>query len=176
MTLGLRQFGWHDGVPTFRDSALLGMYARAAAEGSLRWLNVEGDLPDGPAFLRAVKTAFYFAEVLRAGQSCGMVWLNRHEQRRAHVHFCFWHCVRGPVGRAIGRQVMARLTTLRQADGSYALDVIWGVVPADNRRAVAFLVRCGATVTGPIEKYVWDAATGCSRDGVHFHFCRRCEP
>jgi hypothetical protein len=148
------------------------MYFRSVEEKTMPALNFEGDLPNAEAFIRAAKSAFFFAEFFHKNTSCGFTWLNRFEHRRAHAHFCFWRPSPGPSPLVLGPMVMESLLNLKHAQGGYLIDCIWGIAPAANVPAVMALKVCGVTVSATVENYIWDAASQKSVDGVHFHITR----
>ena len=136
--LCLRSYFIFDGIPSFRDSQLLTFYDRICAEGSLPAMNYEGKLSGAREFLAAVKSAFYFADVHFNDRSVALVWLNRFENRRAHIHFCIWKCARGRQMLEFGPLILSALLDLRDRQhGECILDCLWGVVPAVNRSAIS---------------------------------------
>jgi hypothetical protein len=79
----------------------------------------------------------------------GVVYLAEQEGTCARIHFAFLPTAasrsqsRLPVPVAMGRFAVASL--LRDMDGgTYILDTVVGVTPADNGPAVKMILRCGA--------------------------------
>ena len=155
-----------------RDSHLTGFYHRMLEEGAMARINIEGSINSEAQFVAAAKAAFVFAEIMDGGDSLGIVWLNRYEHRRAHLHYCLWKRYFGPVAIEISKDVISKMFELSFSDGSPVLDCIWGVTPASNRLAVNFNIRAGATMSGVIRNYIWDDSAKKSINGYIFHFTR----
>lgn len=160
-----------DGVPSMRDSDIAALYDRMAADGTLGDINYEGAVGDAAALVRVVKSARYFAVIRADGHDAGLVWLNRWQPRRAHLHFCLFSCAWGAGSDAIGRDVLARLFTI-QYQGVPCLDMLWGVVPTANMRAAAYVEKCGGRIGCRLPNYIWNAALGRSEDGLLFYISR----
>lgn len=161
-----------DGVPSLRDSQLGALYARMAADQTLAVMNYEGQLNDAAQFIAAAKAAAYFALVRRDGAEVAVVWLNRYELRRAHLHFCVFAEAWGAGSVALGRAVMERLINLRGPQGAFSLDVIWGVIPQSNINAARYVQHCGGKLCAPIPNYVWCAERQRCEPGVVFYYTR----
>lgn len=171
MKIDLRCYFVVDGVPSMRDSRIVQLYERMAADGTLAQINYEGRIPSGAALVQAAKAAIYFAVVCADGEEVAIVWLNRWQPRRAHLHFCMFSNGWGKNSQAIGRAVLAHLFTIT-TNGTPCLDMIWGIAPATNERACAYVQSCGGQLSGLIPNYVWNAAAGCSEAGYLFHITR----
>lgn len=171
MAFELRPFLRIDGVPTMRDSEIAAYYDQMVADGTISEINYEGKVPDAAALIRAAKAAQYFAVVVADGQEVGLVWLNRYEPRRAHLHFCVFSNGWGENCEAMGSWVLAQLLAIEH-EGEYCLDVIWGIAPKANVRALAYVEQCGGQVLGVVPHSIWNAARGCSEDGVFFYLTR----
>lgn len=155
-----------DGIRTYRDSEILELYRRLAAEGGAHVFR-DGSVKDEAAFLRMAKapgTAFLVAHV--RGRRAGVCWLNRFQGRFAQCNFFVFREFWGKDAKALGSWCLRKILSARTRDGDYLFDMLVGITPADNPAAVAFALRCGWVRRGVLPKGAFDAATGVSSPAV----------
>ena len=79
----------------------------------------------------------------------GIVWLNNWRYNSASGHFCFFPHTWGKSAKETGRKVIKYwFDTFNTKD--LKLDVIFGKIPATNKRAVKFAQEIGLTKIGEI--------------------------
>jgi hypothetical protein len=177
MNVNLKRYFVYEGVPYLGerlcpDRVLVGFYERMQRDGTLAEINYEGQVPDVAAFVRIARGADYFAAVESDGEAVAVVWLNRYAGRRAHLHFCTFATIWGEWTVPVGKQVLDQLIHFKDEHG-YLMDVIWGIVPTANRRALEYALACGGVLCGTIPGYIWNAAEKRSEAGAIISYTRR---
>jgi hypothetical protein len=159
-------YGEVDGVRNHRDSEIRALFERVVQEGGGHVFR-DGTIPDAAAFIRVARmpsVAFYVLYV--RGEVAGACWLNRFQCRFAQLHFFAFRKFWGRDALGLGRHVLRELLYMTVPDGGYLLDMLLGIVPADNRFAVAFTQRCGGKLAGVLPRGSLDAAKGRSGPAV----------
>lgn len=136
-------YGKVDGIRTYKDSEILGLYTRVMVESGAQMFR-DGSIKDGQAFLRMAKSAgvaFHVAYV--RGKLAGCVWLTGFQDRLAQVHFCVFREFWGKDALGLGRHCLRELIHKTCTDGEYWLDMLLGLTPADNPLALRFAKMCG---------------------------------
>lgn len=172
MKIELKPYCLVDGVATMRTSDLVRLYERMQIDDTARLMNYEGQVPNAFAFVQIARSAAFFARVMADGVPVAVVWLNRWEHRRAHLHFCVFKTAWGDPAVEIGKYVVNELIHMKGSEGQYLFDVLWGAIPSTNRMAAAFLKRCGAREGGLLPNYIYNAVTGQSEDANIFYYIR----
>lgn len=153
-----------DGIRTFRDSDIRGLFERCMAEGGAHVFR-DGSIPDAEAFLRTAKSAVFYVLYAR-GKEAGAVWLNRFQGRFAQLHFFIFKKFWGKDALGLGRHVLREVLHARTKAGDYVLDMVLGIVPENNRAAVAYTQRCGGRRNGRLPFGCLDAGSGASGPAV----------
>lgn len=175
MTVQITPYAHFDGIPSFRDSEIIGIYNQMVKEQTAS-IFVEGDIANAVQFLGAMKANSTFLFVAHEHRDPLMVaWLNRVEHKRANVHFCAFKKIWGIRTVEIGKSLIDHIFELKNnITGEYLIDVIHGVVPSTNRAAIGFVPRCGGKIVGEIPNYIWSHAAEQSESGIMFYYARRC--
>ena len=112
----------------------------------------------------------HFWAVYWKGQAAGFVWLNDMREKSARVHFAFFRKAwgRGPEAPSIilARFMNATLLRLKDANGEYMLDMLYGFTPKRNQIAIKRMQLTGVVIQGEIPHGAWFADTGKSEDAV----------
>ncbi len=141
-----------DGIPTFADSFIMGLYERMKAQGSLSdvFYAYDPQLLGPEQFLDLFKFGSNRLWVIfHNGEVSGFFWLNDFAEKSAMIHYCFFKNIWGPQSAVLGRYILDYLLGLRSETGP-VFDVITGLTPVTNRLAVRFLEKVGMTVVGKI--------------------------
>lgn len=175
MKVSLIPYAWNDGVPTFRDSQVMDLYARMEADGTAADSFHDGSVRCAADFLRCMKTGpswlYVFADHHRG--PVGIGWINNIRLKSASGHFCFFSSVWGQKDLPeLGFWGVQRLLRMTGSDGQYLFDMFWGLLPVENHLAVKFVSRAGGHKLGVLPNGLWDAARGCSVDGMLYYFVR----
>lgn len=136
-----------NGIPTLRDSELLGLYHRMAAEGS-----ASAAWPYGPErWMMEMKERRSLLYVVMVDESPGgMLWLNDFRGKYAHVHLVVFREFHGRDHVEKGRFAVQSVLQGKDALGRYAFDGFVGMIPEWNRVAVAYALRCGFRKVGVV--------------------------
>lgn len=81
----------------------------------------------------------------------GVAWLNHHSGTKAFAHFLFLRKAWGEHTLKAGRVGLEYWFSFKVGDEPL-FDVILGLIPSDNRRAIGFVRRLGFSVLGEIPK------------------------
>ena len=145
-----------DCIPTLRDSDLLHLYDRMAAEGSAvaayphgreHWLSE----------MKSRRSLLYV--VLVNHEPGGMLWLNDFRGRYAHAHLVVFKKFHGRQHIDKGRFAVLSVLNGKDAQGRYVFDGFLAMVPEWNRLATAYARACGFKKVGvvPFGHYNVDA-------------------
>ena len=145
-----------DGIPTFTDSFIMGLFDRVQDEGLFQSLFYDGETKTANDFLSMFKFGSNQLFVLVIEKEvAGIVWLNNFEVRRAEFHFCFFKNLRGKRSFEIGKKVVLELLNM-EANGKPMFDLLTGLTPENNRAARLWCKKLGFKTLGAIPSAVYD--------------------
>lgn len=153
-----------DGIRTYPDSEIRALYTRLVDEGGGHVFR-DGSVRDAEGFVRMAKATPFFVLYVR-GKIAGAVWLNRFQSRFAQCHYFIFREFWGESATGLCRYCQREILTQRREDGEYCLDMMLGLIPADNRLAVAYALRCGWRNSGVLPFGSYCARTGASGPAV----------
>ncbi len=132
-----------DGIKTFKDSEIMGLYDRMDKEGVAEVTFSDGSVINRSEFLDMAKNVGFFT-VSTDVETVGFVWVTDIYMRKAQVHFCFFrsHKEWAKKGVEIGKKTASSLINLKDGNG-YVFDVLLGITPKSNVPAVLWLHRIG---------------------------------
>jgi len=161
-----------DGIPTFRDSDIRGLFDRMVSDGSADLCCRYGEnIDDAKTFLRAMKRSLLFV-VYVDGEISGCIWLNGFEARWARCHWVLFSNQWGRDSEVIGRQVLQDIMNMKSEDGQYRWDVLIGFTPSANVRAVNYCRKSGGIILGEIPNVMWNKKTKESELGTIVYYVR----
>ena len=142
------------------------VWARMEAEGTAGVVFCDGTVTDAPAFAEEMNAPHVHPFcVLRDGLLAALLWLTNLEGRSCRGHFVvfreFW-----PESRALGAFALRKLLAQTYDDGSHCFDVVLGMIPRRNMRAVNVARKAGFAYIGTIPNAAWIAAERKSEDMV----------
>jgi hypothetical protein len=141
-----------DGIPTFKDSDILGLYRRVYEEGLGDQLFYDGSIKDEQQFLQLMKSPGAILHVVLAPDDhpVAMWWLNRLERTHATCHFTLFVELFGTKDRVpIGKEAM------RICFDHLGYEVIMGMTPSDNKFALGYARKVGFKEVGEVPHYLW---------------------
>ena len=152
-----------EGVPTFTDSQLAHVFAKAKAERLLPLVMYNLD----PNMTAATFVRFYKNDLGRLlwlvfydGKLAGWVWLDDFANRAARSHFCFFRWVsEARLTEEVGRETFRQLFNMKFRGGTM-LQVIRAEMPAFNKPALWFLEKLGLKIVGEIPNGAYRSSTG----------------
>lgn len=152
-----------DGIRTFTDSFIKDLYNRAIVD-NLEYVFGDGSIDSPETFLAAMKSGNnqLFVIDVDGNKTVGFVWVNRFESRFARGHFCFFREFWGRVPVEAGKKFLKECVK--------PLDMIMGIVPYANWRAILFCTKIGMEVVGVLPKSCWNKRKKKSEDGVIVYY------
>ncbi|RLB94836.1 MAG: hypothetical protein DRH26_00105 [Deltaproteobacteria bacterium] len=161
-----------DGIRTAADSDIKRLFARTVEDGSDKIVFYEGTIKTVCDFLAMAKSGnVLFYIVLIGVDTVGYVWVNRLENKTAHFHFCSFKEYWGK-NEEMGRHILTTILGWKNKEGRYMLDLLIGYIPAWNKRAIAFSLKCGGKSAGTIPNAIWNGETQKSEDAVFIYYTR----
>lgn len=141
-----------DGVPTFKDSEIAVLWDRIWEEGVGNSVFFDGTIKDRDHFIDLMAgnnnflyLIYYHAELV------AMFWINRIEKTHCYCHFT---CFKNVWGTQIA--IDAGKIGIDCCLNILGFDVVLGLLPAKNRRALRYLEKVGLKVVGTIPNILWD--------------------
>lgn len=164
-----------DGIRTFKDSEIKGFYDRMVRDGVAPIVFHDGEVRSSDDFLKMVKglgVALYV--VFYDDDPAGLIWLTHFEAKSCRVHFTsfseIWDEDTVAIGKEAINQVLYMTTTVGGDD--YVFDVLLGLIPSRNVRAIKWLKKVGLTIVGEIPNALWDAEKAESIHGTLLYLIR----
>ena len=158
-----------DGVPTFKDSDIMSFYDRMVKDGTADDVFQDGSIRSAENFLDAMKGPNNFLIVGHwQCEPAGVMWANRFQSKFAQNHFCafseFW-------GNPNILLQCGRYGSLYMLE-HLGLDMIMGLVPSYNKRAIKIVVASGGKIIGELPKGSFNIRTGKSEPTVVLSYTR----
>ena len=177
-----------DGVPTFRDSEIMDLYDRMVSDGTSETVFSDGSVNSRDDWLRSmtsgdnklyvmkivdagdpgrgILSAYPRPEGIENGSAALVLWLNGFEGKVARMHWAcfkeFWNKGSVEMMKFALREIMGLEdhNAFHMGRGGYFLDVLIGLVPVTNTRAIEFSRKCGAVAETVIPYGI------CGRDSI----------
>ena len=162
-----------NGIRTFKDTDVMGFYDRMEKDKTAPVVFHDGQIRDAKGFLRFMRSPGVALYVVYAdNELAGLLWLTDAKPKTCMVHFVafseFWQ----NNSVEIGRTSIARIMEMKDKSGAYLFDVLQGLLPSWNTRAIKWLKAIGLEVVGEIPKVLWDAQRNSSVDGTLLYLTR----
>jgi len=158
-----------DGVPTFKNSDIIGIYDRMVEEGTADRTFYDGSIRSGEQFLAAMKGPNNFLIVIYWNDELSAVmWANRFQCKWAQNHFC---CFRNVWGNHKVIHEMGRVSCLWLLD-NLKLDCLFSMIPESNKPAIASVLGAGATIVGTSPFGAYNYKTGKSEGAVWISYTK----
>ena len=153
------------------NTELAHLWRELRSSGTASAVFYGGQVHDEYEFVNLVRLhCNHFWAVYWKGHPAGFVWLNDMREKSARVHFAFFRNAwgRGPEAPSIilARFMNAPLLRLKDANGEYMLDMLYGFTPKRNQIAIKRMQLTGVVIQGEIPHGAWFADTGKSEDAV----------
>lgn len=160
-----------DGIPTMTNSFIEGLYRRMQEDGTADTVFYDGTVRDAAGFLRKMRyenIALYAVYADR--ELAGVLWLNGFEGRFARCHWCVFSPYWGKGSVEIGKASLRQILALTEGGGRHLYDMLLGVLPSSNERAVAYCLKCGGKRAGAVPNLVY--MDGKSAEGTIIYYTR----
>jgi hypothetical protein len=164
------QYGHIDGIPTFRDSSIMGLYDRMEKDQTDKIVFHDGSIRNRDEFLSLMKRSV-LAVAMIGETPLGFGWLTDIYMKRAQAHFCMFSEVWGHAVE-IGIALVEYLSEI-QYQGDYLTNVLIGYVPSSNKAAIKFAQLCGGKVLGEIPQAAYFEDKGKSEPATIVYYQRR---
>lgn len=163
-----------DGIPTFKDSDLMEMFDKVERDGTVGAIFFDGSVKTRQEFATMMKqpgVRFFGVYVHSSTTPVGFIWLDMFMQKTARGHFCAFSEYWGDAYK-IGHEVLVQLLTMKDKEGNYVLDAIYGFTPEDNELALAALQAAGFRVAGVLPNAFYYESDKESHAGVMMYYNR----
>jgi hypothetical protein len=164
-----------DGIRLFTDTEVMALYDKISRDGLTEIVFPHGDITDARSFLEEMKTGssnlyvVYVDDTIQAG----IIWLNRFEGKACRVHFTSFSESWGMDTVHIGREAIKQILYMTNKHGEYVFDVLQGLTPSANIRAIRWLEKIGLKCAGEIPNVLWDAKKNESVNGTLMYLTRQ---
>ena len=162
-----------DGIPTFTDSFIRGLFERMSEEKLVERVFYDGTVTTSDQFLQMMKHGINRLFVIEFKEEiAGLCWLNNFSTRRAEFHFCFFSNLRGLDAVTVGRDVVCDLLYMEDAAGNPVFDLLFGMTEVDNKPARFWCKGMEFGYMGVLPSAVWNAGLQKSVP-AHFWYTER---
>lgn len=156
-----------DGEPALTDIKLAQTFRRIVYEKTANKTFHAEPIRDTRTFISFAKDKkheMYF--VVCDGDDAGFFWLKQFGPKSAFINYCFFKDYWGRKSLDISKACMDYIFSRKDCREDFALDVLLGLTPADNKLAVKFLIANGMKVLGKVPKVLYDCEKNKTVDGV----------
>ena len=144
------------------------VWRRLEDEGTARVIFCDGSVRTAEEFAAEMAAAHVHPFCIRVeNEVAAFVWLTNLEGRMCRGHFAIFRQYMR-YARFIGAHARNFLLSTRYENGEYCFDVLLGMVPAENIRAVNVVKKAGFIYNGRIPKGGWMADRRTSIDMLIF--------
>lgn len=171
MKIELLPYAEIDGISTMTNSFVMGLYDRMKEDGTADIVFYDGSVRDADGFLRKMRYENIALYAVYADQKlAGVVWLNGFEGRVARCHWCVFspYWAKGSV--EIGKASLRKILAIKERGGAYLYDMLLGILPSSNERAVRYCLKCGGRKAGVVPNLV--CMNGKSAEGTIIYYTR----
>ena len=148
-----------DGIPTFRDSEIKGLWEKLEQEGIPRTFSRSSYFKCSEDFLYEMKNHNSLYVVMEEKQLVGVFWLNHFQEKFCQIHYWFYRKWWGQTER-LGREIFSAIFSWGVFDGLY------GILPKDNSLAVRLAKKCGWKEIGVLPFGFYDEKEKVSKPSV----------
>lgn len=150
------------------------IWARVDAEGVAETVFCDGSVQTAEDFAAEMnKPHVHPFRVYCCGKLAAVVWLTNLEGKSCRGHFVvfkeFAH-----YSRHIGKFMLEYLLSMKFSDGSHCFDVVIGIIPSFNFRAINLVKKSGFAYVGDIPFFIWVEKEKASASGAVFAATRSC--
>lgn len=163
-----------DGIPTFTNSEIMGIYDQMVSEGTEKKVFLDGLVTSRETFLNEIQSQDTLNFIVtNDGVRCALARITHFRQYTAHCHVLKLGDFKGQDVVASAKFTMKKLMHLKIGN-RYMVDVLYGLVPITNIPMLSLAKAMGMISIGIIPMAVYDYWESKSLDGV-FMYCTRSE-
>lgn len=160
-----------DGIRTFTDTFIAGIYARMIDDGVADLVFYDGSVRSPKAFVDLLKGSVSYVIFLHE-LPAGVAWINRLQSRWGQFNFCCFSHVWGRDSVAVGRYAVKTLIHQQDNQGTYIWDAFLGIMPVCNTYACGYVLKCGGKKIGVLPNGCWFADEKISKDALLVSYTR----
>jgi len=147
-----------DGIPTFTDSFIRGLFERMEKEDLVHRVFYDGTVSTPDQFLLTMKHGMNRLFVVEfGGEIAGFCWLNNFTLRTAEFHFCFFENLRGQDAVDVGKSIISAMLAMEDGRGNPLFDLLFGMTAVDNTPARFWCKAMGFGYLGMLPSAAWNA-------------------
>ena len=151
-----------DGAYSLPDSVMKGIYSTMVRYHLDKIVFYSGGMNEDN-FLLFMKSPQNVVHTIWEGDEIGIIaWVNGFGANFAYAHFCCFPRTWGSTSIELGRRSLEYWFNFKKDDGTYLFDVVLGLVPAHNKKAISYIKKVGASILGTIPRM----KCGNKKDGV----------
>lgn len=165
-----------DGIPTFRDSELKGLYEQLVKEETADTVFYDDTVNSANDFLDFMKyrgNSLYVVYKPKDNTPIGFFWINGFERTFCRLHFAVFKHFWGKDTVGVGKQTVKMILSLKDEQGEYLWDVILGILPSWNKFAIEYIKLVGCKVVGEIPHLTHSKRKGKSVPGTLIYITRK---
>ena len=160
----------------FTDEYLAQVYRRIVSEETVHKVFHDGSVKNTNDFIKFIRNKdneIYFVEY--DGKEAGFFWLTRFLQKSAFIGYCFYKNFWGRKTLTVSQLCIDYIFNKKDEYEQFALDVLLGLTPANNKLAIKFLLKNGMTVLGKIPGILYNYTENAATDGILSFKHRNCK-
>ena len=143
-----------NGSKTFSDEALVSIFDQIKQDNTLSTVFYGGTVRNADDFLAFVKSPSNYMSVVAVNKDItGIGWINGVSDNHAMGHFCFFRSSWGKYTQDMGQALLDYWFSFPGDDGPL-FDLLIGMVPSFNARAIDYVKSLGFVELGEIPKMV----------------------
>ena len=154
-----------DGIRTFSDSEIKGLWERFMSQGSAPTFTKGMYFRDANEWLYRMKYCENHLYVCMVeNEIMGCFWLNGFQEKFCQMHYFIYKAFFGK-GKDYSIDIMRQIFSWIDGDGKPLFDMLLGITPKDNSLAVRFMKKCGWKLSHEIPCAWWDEKEQVSKPG-----------
>jgi hypothetical protein len=161
-----------DGIRTFPDSYIKGIYSRMVDEGSAPIVFFGGEIRTPEAFLTSMKYRSYLFVIESESGLAAILWLNKILHKTCYAHFCGFNGSLGKGSVDIGRFAMNHVFGVKDDYDKPCFETVLGLIPSRNVIGVKWLKKVGLVEIGKIPNALWSEDKNRSVEGTLLHITK----
>jgi len=153
-----------DGIKNFPDSFIMSLWDRIEAEGKRDQVHPVSETYNRKDFLISCRSGrFHLWVFFKENKLFALMWVSNLRLKRAECHFCTFD---GFPRNIVNYSKLAQEMVINY----YGLDVLYGMTPSNNTKALKFLNKLGWKEIGILPQGSYIASEGKSIDSVIMYY------
>jgi hypothetical protein len=162
-----------DGVPTLKDSHVMDLYDRMVSDGVAASIFEDGTINSREEFLFSVTSGHNILYLVMADDEPAIaLWLNNFQGKSVQMHWTCFSKFWGKGSVPIMQYALNKIINMTNDEGEFVWDVLIGLIPVSNPRAIQFAKKCGAWSDVTIPHALFDSRSNRSVDAALIYFTR----